>query len=158
MTPDASRKCRQVARNKRCWMIQLQPPRVLSNKTTSLTSALIGRIEEVIDIRFQLPWNFGGYLRQIPRRLGTSAALDTASDALVASHRDLCMGRRLEPNAEVLDKQTRALAVLRNDLGDDVKARSSETLCAIMVLMITQVCLVHKSFRQKKSLTSASSL
>ncbi|KAL8652272.1 MAG: hypothetical protein Q9226_004341 [Calogaya cf. arnoldii] len=120
-------------------MIQLQPAWMLSNKTTSLTSALIGRIEEAVDIRFQLPWNFGGYLRQIPRRLGTSPALDAASDALVASHRDFCTGRQLEPDAEVLNKQTRALALLRNELGDDVKARSSETLCAIMVLMITQL-------------------
>lgn len=49
------------------------------------------------------------------------------------------MGRRFEPNHEILNKHTRALSVLRHELGDHIKARSSETLCAIMLLMITEV-------------------
>lgn len=49
------------------------------------------------------------------------------------------MGRRFEPNHEILNKHTRALSVLRHELGDHIKARPSETLCAIMLLMITEV-------------------
>ena len=66
------------------------------------------------------------------------------------------MGRRFESNHEVLHKHTRALAIIRNQLGDTVKARSSGTICSIMVLMITQVCPFP--LYRDQNLRSASSL
>ena len=110
----------------------------LSNKTTRLTAAFVGSIGNSTDIRYQLAWNFGAYLRDIPRRLGTSKALDAASDSLVTAHAHYCPGQFVA-NAEVLKKNSHALAMLRNDIDDKVQSRKSETLCAIMVIMITQV-------------------
>ena len=103
-----------------------------------LASALVKRVDISVDVRFQLTLNFGGFLLDIPRRLGTSAALDAAAGSLVAAHARFCSGdRSLE--RDVLSKQSHALSTLRHDLNDSVKARSSETLCAIMALMIAQV-------------------
>ena len=115
-----------------------RPPRSLSNPITRLTGAFIERIDPFVDIRFQLLWNFGDYLADIPCRLGISGALDAAADALVTAHTRFCVGH-LDPNSTLLAKHSRALNILRQDLSDPVKARSSETLCSIMLLMIYQV-------------------
>ncbi|KAI9842413.1 MAG: hypothetical protein M1837_007158 [Sclerophora amabilis] len=106
---------------------------------TKLASALVNRIDPTTDIRYQLVWNFGGYLAYIPSRLGTNPALDAASDALVAAHTSYCSSAHLLPECEHLVKYSHALNVLRDALEDPVKAHSSETLCAIMLLMIVQV-------------------
>ena len=116
----------------------LHPSYSPSNKTTMLASALVKRVDLSVDVRFQLTLNFGGFLLDIPRHLGTSAALDAAADSLVAAHARFCSGDRSLEH-DVLAKQSRALSTLRHDLDDSVKARSSETLCAAMVLMIAQV-------------------
>jgi Fungal specific transcription factor domain len=107
---------------------------------TKLASALVYKIDPTTDIRYQLVWNFGGYLADVPRRLGTNPALDAASDALVAAHTDFCSSGRPGSECELLAKHSHALSVLRDALDDPVKAHSSETLCAIMLLMIVQVC------------------
>ena len=116
----------------------LHPSCIPSNKTTMLASALVKRVDLSVDVRFQLTLNFGGFLLDIPRRLGISAALDAAADSLVAAHARFCSGDRSLEH-DVLSKQSRAFSTLRHDLNDIVKARSSEALCAIMVLMIAQV-------------------
>ena len=154
---DADHKCRQVARSNQPGIVRPSPSRRLSNKNTSLISAFIGRIEEIVEIRVQLLWNFGVYMREVPRRLGTSAALDAASDALVVSHREFCMARRFGSNHQVLYKHTCALAILRNQLGDTVKARLSETLCCMHHgAVITQVCPFPLDWNQNQ--VSANSL
>ena len=109
-----------------------------TNETTRLTSAFIDRINIFVDIRFQLLGNFGVYLADVPCRLGTNSALDAASEALVATHTWFCAGR-LNPDRAVLAKYSHALFILRHDLDCSVKAHSSETLCAIMMVMIIQV-------------------
>lgn len=101
-------------------------------------SAFVNRISQDVDIRFQLPWNFGDYLIHLPRRLGVSEALDAAVDALVTAHTFFCAGN-LKPGREVLTKNAHCLAILRRDVADVHKARTSETLAAIMVTSITQV-------------------
>lgn len=119
------------------------PARVLSNGATRLRSAFVSSISPHVDIKFQLLWNFGGYLRYIPSRLGTSAALDAASDALVAAHRHYSLGSLV--NHKVLIKHSRALSALRYDLDDVAKAKTTETLCASTVLMIAQVFIDPQS-------------
>lgn len=104
-----------------------------------MISAFVDSVNPSYDIRFQLSWNFGGFLVDVPRRLGTSAALDAAADALAASHARFCVGS--SPDQSLLAKHSRALRALRYDLNDCIKARSTETLCAIMILMIVQVCM-----------------
>ncbi|KAI9808075.1 MAG: hypothetical protein M1827_007517 [Pycnora praestabilis] len=73
----------------------------------------------------------------MPCRLGTSAALDAAVDALITAHARFCVGN-LSPDLGLLAKHSRALSILRHDLNDPIKAHSSETLCSIMLLMIYQ--------------------
>jgi hypothetical protein len=89
------------------------------------------------DVRFNLAFSFGGFLTHIPRRLGRNEALDSASDALVSTHSCFCSG--LNMSIDALTKYSRALGVLRKYLDDSVKACSSETLAAIMLLLICQV-------------------
>ncbi|KAI9794103.1 MAG: hypothetical protein M1833_000468 [Piccolia ochrophora] len=114
-------------------------PRNPSNSMTKLVSALVNKIDPTADIRYQLVWNFGGYLADIPRRLGTNPVLDAASDALVSAHTNYCSSGHPRAGCELLAKYSHALNVLRDALDDPVKAHSSETLCAIMLLMIVQV-------------------
>ncbi|KAL8677712.1 MAG: hypothetical protein Q9186_005896 [Xanthomendoza sp. 1 TL-2023] len=131
----------------------------MSNGPSPLISAFVGRISQGIDIRFQLPWNFGDYLNELPRRLGVSEALDAAADALATAHASFCAGN-LTPTSDVLVKHAHSLAALRRDLTDVVKARSSETLAAIMVLSITQVFeallanTIHLTSREWKTLNA----
>lgn len=75
----------------------------------------------------------------VPRRLGINLALDAASDALVAAHTNFCSNGRFVPEQGFLAKYSQALNALRDILDDPDKAYSSETLCAIMILMIVQV-------------------
>ncbi|KAI9723213.1 MAG: hypothetical protein M1812_001095 [Candelaria pacifica] len=110
-----------------------------SNSMTTLASALVYKVDPNIDIRYQLVKNFGPYLIDIPRRLGINPALDAASDALVFAHTSFCSTFLPRSEYKLLTKYSYALKVLRNTLNDPVQAQSSETLCAIMVLMIVQV-------------------
>lgn len=111
---------------------------------TTLTSALIDRVNLETDIRYQLTWNYGGVMLEIPRRLGHSAALDAASDALVTAHARFCRGM-LQSDESAIVKHGRALKALRNDLNDSSKAQSTETLAAIWLIMINQVCMIVHS-------------
>ena len=114
-----------------------------SNGLTRLSLAFVCNVDPSIDINVQLVWNFGAFLREVPRRLGTNEALDAASDALVTAYTwytSSSVGYRI-PDTEALTKHSLALNALRNCLDDPVKAHSSETLCAIMLLQICQVLL-----------------
>ena len=95
-----------------------------------------------IDISYQLSGNFGGFLLEVPRRLGVNEALDAAAEVLVYGHTRYCMGYR-SPNTEMLVKHSRALNALRVCLDDPAQARTSETLCATMILSICEVCRAH---------------
>ena len=118
------------------WNVQI--PRRPSNEMTRLTAAFIDKVSLTDDIRYQLVGNFGGYLVQVPRRLGTNPALDAAADALVAAHTSFCSTGPTGTEG-LLVKHSRALNALRRALTDPVTARSTETLGAIMLLMIVQV-------------------
>ena len=109
-----------------------------SSSTTRLAVAVARIVSPTIDLRVQLTWNFGGFLADVPRRLGTNAALDTAASSLTAAYACYAVGQRTA-NRESLLIYTAAGKALRICLDDPVKAHSSETLCAIMILMIVQV-------------------
>ena len=113
------------------------PARSPSNGLTQLTAAFVSNIDISIDINIQLVWNFGVFLREVPRRLGVNEALDTASDALITAY-TWYTGSRDSPisHMEVLFKYSRTLKALRLCLNDPVKAHSSETLCSIMLIQI----------------------
>ncbi|EFE43792.1 hypothetical protein TRV_01470 [Trichophyton verrucosum HKI 0517] len=111
-------------------------PRVPVNGITALRNSFIETMKPTTDLRYNLAWSFGGFLVDIPRRLGVNEALDSAVQVLVDSHQDFCAG--LGVTSRVLVGYSRALRMLRSYLNDPVKARTSETLCSVMVLLMCQ--------------------
>lgn len=108
------------------------PP--LSNSTTRAADGLVSALG-VTDIRFELSI-YGDFLRDIPRRLGRNAALDSSVAALTTAFE--AIHTRHQP-AEVFTKYARALNSLRLCLDDPVEAQTPETLCAIWIVVICQV-------------------
>ncbi|EFQ99034.1 hypothetical protein MGYG_02046 [Nannizzia gypsea CBS 118893] len=111
-------------------------PRLPVNGVTALRNSFIETLKPTTDLRYNLAWSFGGFLADIPRRLGVNEALDSAVQVLVESHQDFCAG--LGVTSRMLVGYSRALRMLRLYLDDPVKARASETLCSVMVLLMCQ--------------------
>ena len=108
------------------------------NAQTLLTAALIDKLKPSADLRYHLSWTYGGYLEDIPRRLGNSEALDAAVDALVYAHSHFA-GSQKSVAPESLHKYCHAIATLRISLDDPFEARTAETLCAVTLLLLCQV-------------------
>lgn len=102
--------------------------------SNELASSLIGTLN-ITDIRYALEY-YGYFLKDIPRRLGSSAALDAAVKALVTAY-PYFHGRDFPPDA--LLQYGRSLRALRESLGDSNEARSANTLCAVYIITICQV-------------------
>ncbi|KAB8071942.1 hypothetical protein BDV29DRAFT_178331 [Aspergillus leporis] len=107
-----------------------------SNDLTILGQAFVRAIHASTDLRYNLAWAYGGFLRDVPPRLGTNEALDTAADAVVSMHSSFCVNRTMSVRA--LGKYSHALHTLRSYLDDPRKASSTDTLCAVMLLLIVQ--------------------
>jgi hypothetical protein len=110
---------------------------VPNNELTLLGIAFSDMIKPSTDLRYNLAWSYGVFLEDVPRRLGTNAALDASANAVVAAHSSYCSCRGPSPDA--LRKYSLALSKLKDCLDDVAKARTSETLCAVMLLLICQV-------------------
>ena len=115
-------------------------PRSPNNELIWLANSFIDTIKASTSLRYNLAWTYGGFLEDIPRRLGTNEALDTAVRALLSGHASLCLHR--EVSIEALTKYSHALQKLRVYLDDPIKACASETLCAVMLLMMCQVSII----------------
>ncbi|KAF2185308.1 hypothetical protein K469DRAFT_726837 [Zopfia rhizophila CBS 207.26] len=111
-------------------------PSTPSNELTLMANAFIETISKSTDLRFNLAWTYGFFLDDVPRRLGTNEALDASVMALVDAHSNFCSYRGV--TTSVLIKYSRALNKLRVCLDDPIKACASETLCAVMLLLICQ--------------------
>lgn len=72
----------------------------------------------------------------MPRRLGTNEALDRAVDAVTSAHTDFCT--RKHGSVQALTKYSAALRTLRVYLDDPVHAQETNTLAAVMILLICQ--------------------
>ncbi|KAL4929208.1 uncharacterized protein BDV17DRAFT_281485 [Aspergillus undulatus] len=107
-----------------------------SNPLTVLTKAFIAAMAPETDLRYNLKWAYSGYLGMVPARLGANEALNTAVDALVTTHRDFACHR--EVTVKSLTKYSQALGALRRCLDDPLQAGTSETLCAVTLLLIVQ--------------------
>lgn len=116
---------------------QSQPP---SNSLSVLTSAFASSISTSIDIRYQLPWSFGGFLQDIPSRLGHNEALDAASDALTTAYARYC-GEDSLAATKTFTKYVYAIESLSKCLRNPATAHAPETLAAIMLILIYQVLL-----------------
>ena len=107
-----------------------------------LSNALIAKLKAKDDLRYHLTWAYGSFLEDIPQRIGTNEALDTAVDALVCAHsRFGVAGRAAANHPESLNKYTHAVGTLRRSLDDPVKARQTNTLAAVLLLMMCQLFL-----------------
>ncbi|CAG7968232.1 unnamed protein product [Penicillium salamii] len=106
------------------------------NNITFLTGSFVGAIKRTNDLRYNLWWSFGIFLEEVPRRIGTNEALDRAVDALATAHASFCSRRSV--SIEALSKYSSALKTLRIYLDDPIQAISSNTLCAVMILMLCQ--------------------
>ncbi|KAL4948976.1 hypothetical protein BDW69DRAFT_198472 [Aspergillus filifer] len=111
----------------------MTPP---NNHITTLAQALVVAMAPEMDLRYNLKWAYSGYLGMIPCRLGYNDALDTAADALVTTHRAIACDRVV--TVKSLTKYSQALGVLRKCLDDLLQASTSETLCAVTLLLIVQ--------------------
>lgn len=117
-----------------------------SNSTTRLAEAFTQAIKRSTDIRYNLGWSFGIFLEDVPRRLGTNDALDRAVDAVTSAHTDFC--NRQPGSVQALTKYSAALRTLRVYLDDPVHAQETNTLAAVMILLICQTILGQTTHQQ----------
>jgi hypothetical protein len=85
---------------------------------------------------------YGPFFRDIPGRLGTNEALDSAASAFIAAFPYV---RTRQLTTETYQTCNYALGKLRGCLNDPEQALRPETLCAVYMIMIFQVCLDLKS-------------
>jgi hypothetical protein len=111
-------------------------PRLQQSPTTRtylLMASLQKTFSPETEHRFNL-LHYAPYLKYMPQRLGTSEALDSAAQALVLSHRDLCSGQR--PSVHAIEAYGIAVHKLRNALGEPVEASTSQSLGAAALLVV----------------------
>lgn len=106
----------------------------MSNEMSGITSAFVSLLE-VADVRYGLEC-YGPFLRHIPQRLGTNEALDASVSAMTAAFSTV---HAHDTSAEALSKYVHALRTLRISLSDPAKRQTSDTLCAIYLIVICQV-------------------
>ncbi|KAL4750565.1 hypothetical protein BDW72DRAFT_203832 [Aspergillus terricola var. indicus] len=107
-----------------------------TNSVALLGQRLVAAMKPQTSLRYNMAWAFGGYLVGVPQRLGVNEALDAAVDALVTAHQAYAACKEITVGS--LTKYSRALSALRQCLDDSLTAGSSETLCAVSVLLVVQ--------------------
>lgn len=113
------------------------PPDILSSLFTSFARSIDGRD---VDTGHHLAFNFGAFLHDIPRHLGSNESLDTAADALVSGYDHFLRHERSTPPSMVcLRKYSRAVKSLRKGLSTVEDACEPATLCAIQLVMMVEV-------------------
>lgn len=125
------------ARTQSAMPIVGSPSRPPSNESIMATQAFVSALQ-VNDLRYDLG-TYGAFLRDIPQRLGNNPALDAAVNALTSAFPFLHT-RDYPPH--VLTHHNRSIQALRVCLDDPVQAQTSNTLCAIYLIVICQVVLL----------------
>jgi hypothetical protein len=92
---------------------------------------------QVDDLRYDLK-TYGTFLLDVPQRLGNNRALDAAANTLTSAFPFLHT-RNYPPH--VLTRHNKSLRTLRSCLDDPAQAQTSNTLCAIYLIVICQVVL-----------------
>ncbi|KAF4554099.1 Hypothetical protein D9617_5g069750 [Elsinoe fawcettii] len=113
---------------------------VPDNSLTRMINRFTANLDTDRNSNFQLPWNFGPFLEDVPRRLGHNAALDAATEAVMAAYIAFRGRNGREPsknNQLCLRSYGKAVNSLRECLNDH-RASSSETLCSTMMLLIVE--------------------
>lgn len=115
-----------------------KPISALSNDETRVAAAYVDVAAPASNIVYSFSLAFGDFLTHIPRRLGTSDALDAAARAfttVTASYRNgtsVC-------NEQALQDHVEALRALRTSLDCSATAGASQTLCAAQLIMTYEV-------------------
>lgn len=109
--------------------------RTPSDEATRRGNAFIS-VLEIGDIHYALS-NYGDILIHVPARLGRNQGLDAAVNALTVSWSSYRSGRR---SKEALTSYAAATLALRKCFEDPATALASETLCAMYICTICQVC------------------
>lgn len=107
---------------------------VPDNASAQLVSAFVHKLQ-VLDIRYGL-WLYGNFLEDIPRRLGSNSALDTAVDLLTTTSSVL---HTKTVSVEMQHKYLEALAALRTTLEGSAEFEAADILCAVHLVIISQV-------------------
>ncbi|KAK8071662.1 hypothetical protein PG996_005010 [Apiospora saccharicola] len=87
-------------------------------------------------VRANLVQTYGPFLEMVPSRLGTNAALDNSTRAVVCAHQDVCRGR--PATEESLAHYSLAIRTLSLCLNSLDTARSTETVCAVIMLIMCE--------------------
>lgn len=82
---------------------------------------------------------YGGFLEDIPRRIGANQALDAAVDVLTEATLVL---RTRAPSVQMQQKYVEALSSLRTTLNSPLDLAAPDILRAIQLLIITQVSFI----------------
>ena len=114
----------------------LRPSTPPSNELTALTGRLVFALG-VTDACFDLTV-YGYFLEDIPSRLGRNPALDASVQTLTVAYSSLLSRQPGSDRAEVLQSYNDTLRCLRGCLNDPVLAHTSETVCAVYLVMVCQ--------------------
>ncbi|KAI5458986.1 hypothetical protein BGZ63DRAFT_269631 [Mariannaea sp. PMI_226] len=104
-------------------------------RTHAITGVFISRLA-VTDLRFDI-FTYGTFLRYIPQRIGTNEALDAATD-LFSSSLSTLYSKSPTQGVEVYSKYGAALKAVRDSLNDPTRGQTTETMCAIYMIMVAQ--------------------
>lgn len=110
------------------------------NNLDRVTLTLTASIDVSLGSKMGLLWNFGPFLEDIPCRLGRNAALDAATEAMLAAYGSFKARTTMThyPVQNTTRAYCRALRAMRQALGNAETARSPETLCSTMIMLICE--------------------
>lgn len=116
------------------------PSQVPGNSLTRETSALVALLR-ITDLRYDVS-GFGGFLKDIPRRMGRNKALDASVNAFTTLY-PILYSQNMHVSSAMLAAYVRALESLRISLEDRMTAQTPETLAAIYLVTLSQVSTTY---------------
>lgn len=117
------------------------PRNIPADATASAAGAFIS-VLQIQDVRYDIS-AFGVFFDDLPRKLGSNAALDASVAALTGAFKSLQVR---DTRVQALTQYGHALKQLRKSLQDPVLARTPDTTCAIYLVLVCEVGFHHFSF------------
>ena len=112
---------------------------VPGNELTRGTGAFVALLN-ITDLRYDIS-GFGGFLKDLPRRMGRNKALDASVNAFTALF-PILYSKQI--SSGMLVAYVRALECLRLSLEDRVTAQTPETLSAIYLVTLCQASTTYQ--------------
>jgi hypothetical protein len=133
--PTAKSKERKKGREIAIRSLLPSPVSITITSDVARAASAFVSVLQVTDPRYDITC-YGGWVLDLPRRLGVNDALDASVQALSAAFPSI---HTKNITCKALGTYVKALEVLRMHLADTKKAREPETLCAIYLIMVCQV-------------------